>query len=286
MLGRHMRNIRRALQALIFVIPLVAISWLTILIVRQFPHEAEPGISIELAARLQEILGHEVHVGKVFIKPGAWFIDPPTTKVYDIQIAKGKYLAGGLMLHVRKAELDIDIRDAIFNPKRPFIANIDVFDPWLLITRSKTGVWNFSDMIRPRPEAPKRQAVGTVNVQNAYIEYEDEDAPRNAKRPQYSFKAACRKVNGHLQFNADKTVTWTAAGVETTGSVKTLAVLGSYEPDKSRLYVRVDANTLLLKRVSPLFPVEYDALSGALTGRITLLREKPAKSDYRNDLQI
>src|SRR6266700_5134212 len=255
-----MRSVRRALQALIFIIPLVTISWLTILIVRQFPREAEPGISLEVAARLQELLGHEVHVGRVYIRPGAWFLSPPTTRVYDLQIAKGKYLAGGLMFRAPRAELDIDILDVLFNSKRPFIANIDVFDPWLLVTHSKTGVLNFSDMIKPRAEAPKRQAVGTVNFQNASVDYEDDDAPRNAKRPQYSLKGAWRKVNGHLQFNADKAVTWTAAGIETSGSAKTLAVLGSYDPDNNSTYLRVDANTLLLKRISPLLPPEYDAL--------------------------
>ena len=48
----------------------------------------------------------------------------------------------------------------------------------------------------------------------------------------------------------------------------------------------MDANTLLLKRISPLLPPEYDALAGTMTGRVTLLREKQTKADYRNDVQF
>ncbi len=263
-----MRASRRTLVTILLLVPLAILVGLGVLMVRKFYRGAERDLAPILAAEATRALGHEVTVGKVTLKGGHAYVD-------DVRVAEGRTLAErGAIAVARQVIVDFDLRTILLTRKlpTPLFGNVMVLDPVARATRDSRGVWNFQDLFKPRPGPTQPSPVGHVTVVNGIIDYSDAALPRNPKRPLTPVNARFYSVGGDLIFNSDKSVNWEVSGTGTAGKFQSTHVLGSYEPNVKRLFLRVQATGFNMPLLARLLPPDVNVTSGLATGRLTLLR--------------
>src|SRR5207249_1739098 len=109
--------------------------------------------------------------------------------------------------------------------------------------------------------------------------------PHHAARPAGRLRAEFTHLDGSLQFNQDRTVTWSFAARENTDQAVSVAALGSFEPPSNRLYLRVSADRAQTLLANRFLPPGTETLAGLATGQLTLLQERIAGGKLRTDYQ-
>jgi hypothetical protein len=282
-----MRIARRSLTALIFIIPLIILAIVGTYLVRRYYSSAERNLKYVVASEATQALGHEVTVGRVTLKGGYAYVD-------DVKVAEGKTLAErGAILTARQVILDFNLWKLLFEqrePEIPLFANVQVQDPVGHVARDRRGRWNFEDLFKPRPGAAKQRAVGRVELTNGILYYSDAAFPRNPKRPDVPFVARLHAVEGELLFYTNSVTSWNLAGRGDAQQFVSTKVVGTYEPDIQRLFIRVDANRLSLPVLARLLPPDTNATTGLVSGQTTLLRTPgmagPLGMDLQADLRV
>jgi hypothetical protein len=282
-----MRNTRRRLLTfIIFALPLVLLGIMAGVVFNRYWHTAERDLGPVLETEATNALGHEVKVGKVTIKGGFVTVD-------DVRVAEGKTMAErGEIAHARRVILDFDLRRILLSKDKllPLFANADVIDPVAHVRRDAAGKWNFLDLFKPPKGPPGRPAVGTINVTNGTIFYEDAALPRNPKRPADPIKTQFAKIAGHVQLDGDRSATWEAKAFGPPDQIRFAKVLGTYEPATQRLFLRIDADRLSLPLLARFLPPDANLTTGLGSGQLTLLRSLDAQKkpiyDYQADATV
>jgi hypothetical protein len=282
-----MRNTRRRLLTfIIFALPLVLLGIMAGVVFNRYWHTAERDLGPVLETEATKALGHEVKVGKVTIQGGHVTVD-------DVRVAEGKTLAeSGEIAHARRVILDFDLRRILLSKDKllPLFANADVIDPVAHVRRDAAGKWNFQDLFKLPKGPPGRPAVGTINVTNGTLSYEDAALPRNPKRPADALKTTFTRVAGHVQLDNDRSATWEARGFGPAGQLRFAKVLGTYEPATQRLFLRIDADRLSLPMLARFLPPDANLTTGLGSGQLTLLRSLDAQKksiyDYQADVSV
>ncbi len=273
-----MRPVRRILTLLIFSAPLVTLALLAFYIIRGSFHAAERDLAPILSSELSRVTGHDVRIGKVWLKGGDAYLENVSI---DRKLPFGENRVRRIA-SARQVVVDFDLQSLLFerNPKIPLFANASVSDPVAYVARDRTGRWNFADLFKPRREKAARPSVGTVTVTNGRLDYFDSLAPKHKDRPPTPLASSFARVSGSFQFNADKAVTWSLSGNETTGLGKHGIVVGSYEPTGNRLYLRIDAEQVRGTTVNRLLPPGQQIAGGTATGRLTLVHAGEGPFEY------
>lgn len=271
------------LSFLLFVMPLAAVLAFGGLAIRDYYRAAERNLAALLGAEATRLLGREVRVGRAVVEGGHAYLD-------DVRIAEGRTLArSGTMARARRIVLDFDLLRILLERRQdvPLFALVRVLDPVVHVARDRAGRWNFADLFKPRPGPPGRPAVGRVEVLNGALNYEDAALPRHPRQTAPLFRARMTGVNGHLLFHPDRSVSWSAAGQGATGQVQTASVLGTYEPDDQRLFLRIQADRAALPALANRFLLpDVRLLSGFASGQATILHQPGMRGDIPFDLQV
>jgi len=277
-----MRIARRTLTILVILLPLTTVLVLGFLMVHRYYRTAERNLAAILETEATRALGREVRVGKITLEGGYAYLD-------DVRIAEGRTLAErGAIARARQVILDFDLSRILLEESLtiPRFATARVIDPVVHVARDRAGRWNFADLFKPRVGPPTRPLVGRVQVLNGIIDYEDAALPRNPERSAAPLHARAVGIGGHLLFYADNSISWTAEGQGATGQVKTLTVLGTYEPDIQRLFLQINAERAALPLLADRFlPPDTRIAAGFASGKATFLYTPRMRGDLPFDLQ-
>jgi hypothetical protein len=276
-----MRAVRISLTVLIFAVPLVILTTLGVLMVRRYYRGAERVLGPTLAKEATNALGHEVRLGRVRIEGGHAYVD-------DVRIAEGRTLAErGPIATARQVILDFDLPRILFerNLTFPRIATARVIEPTARVTRDRAGRWNFTDIFKPRPGPPRRLLIGKVEVLNGTLYYSDSALPRNPKRPDTPLASQLTGVNGSVQFDADRSVSWQAEGQGNAAQLRSTRVMGTYEPQTRRLFLRIHADHLTGVLANRFLPPDTDLTGGFFSGRVTLVHMPEMRGPLPLDVQ-
>lgn len=263
------RALRRLLTALVFLLPLGLLLTAGILMVRRYFRTAEKDLGPVLAQEATNALGHEVKVGKVTLKGGKAYVD-------NVQIAEGRKLADkGPILTAKQVIADFDLRQILLSGKlpQPLFGNVEVIEPVARLVRDASGRWNFADLIKPQKKTNQPSAVGKVTIRNGVVSYTDYSVPHNPKRPATRLHARLVSVDGTVLFNRDRSVDWdvTARGTQGQVQFQSARVLGGYDPNVPRTYVRANVDRASLPLANRFLPPDTNVAAGLASGRVTLV---------------
>src|SRR5437870_5387439 len=104
-----MRIARRAISALVFILPIAVLIAVGVLVVRRYYRQAEQDLEPILAAELTRALGHETRIGRVTIEQNS-------ATVTDIHVALGptfRSSGGREIASAKRVILDFDIRQIL-----------------------------------------------------------------------------------------------------------------------------------------------------------------------------
>ncbi len=284
-----MRTVHRSLITLVVIfVPLLAVLWLGFQSVMRFIGAAERDLAPILAAEISRSLGRETTVQKVTIRGGYAYVD-------GLAVAEDKTFAvseGRSFLSARRLILDFDLRKILLekNPEIPLFTKVQVIEPVARLSRDHNGIWNFDDLLKQKREPAKRLGVGSLDVINGTVLYEDEAAPMNARRSPIPFKATLQQVRGNVEFNSDKSITAALTGTESTGLLRSFSGLGAYEPSDRRLYVRLNVEEGSIPNITRLLPPEHNLTAGVISGQLTYYR-RPIEDgkfavEYQADVSV
>lgn len=276
-----MRLLCRTLSLLILLVPLTLVLVFGLLALRRF-YQTVQGYRVSiLQTEVTRALGREVKVGSVTIAGRYVYLD-------DVQIAeKGVPVAGGRLAGARRVVMDFDLRKILLEKDLtvPRFADVWLQNPVVHISRDREGRWNFEDLIKPPPERPTRPIVGRVHVVNGTLLYDDEAFPRNPKRPATPFQARLADISGLLTMEPNNDYTWSAATRDADGRVRRAEVIGSYEADKGRLFLKVVADRIDIPRLVGRFLPPDTQVTGFASGQLTLVWTPDMRGDVPADLQ-
>jgi hypothetical protein len=260
---------RRFSTTLLFFLPLVALTFLAVDLVRRYYRQAERDVRPVLEQELTRTLEHEVRIGKVTIRGGFAYLD-------DVRLSEGKTFAdvgGREIAHARQVVIDVDLRRILLSKDKtlPLFAHADVIEPVGYVRRNAAGRWNFEDLFKRREKPPARPGIGTVTVQRGTVYFDDEAMLRHQRRPRTRFSTRFDNVNGTMQFYGSRGAAWqlTVGGGELAGPT---SISGSYDPLQPNLLVRVEATRARLRLLSRFLPPDFQLDDGLGSGRITVAR--------------
>lgn len=126
-------------------------------------------------AQLSTALDREVRIGRLegnFIRG---------LELHDLAIARGKHLADGALVRIKRARVEYDLPSVLGRKVPPVeaIRQVEIDEPWLYLSRDANGRLNLQDLSKPGPprQGPAPRFLGTVTIRRGTVVFEDHQVP-------------------------------------------------------------------------------------------------------------
>ncbi len=244
-----MRRLRLLINALLFLVPICVLSIGAYRFVQRIFRylNTDARLAGTASAEATRALGRRVVIGDVKIDGHPFGLFGASRIVLkNIFVADSPTDDTTAFVRAGSVTIAYSLRQILSgDAKTALVDEIRVVRPELMLSRDPRGLWNFTQLIKPRTGGG-RPFVDRVAFTDGTVLYNDQAFPHPPKVPARPLRTHLGHLSGIILIRPDKSVAFDVAGIATPDIVKEFHVVGIFDPATLRSTVHVAANDLSL----------------------------------------
>jgi autotransporter translocation and assembly factor TamB len=251
-----MRRLRFWINALLFLVPICVLSVGAYRFVRRvFGYlNTDARLAGTASAEATRALGRRVVIGDVKLSANPFGLFGASRIVLkNIFVANSATDDTTAFVQAGSVTIAYNLRQVLLgNLKTPLVDEIRIVRPEAMLTRNLSGLWNFTQLIKPR-KSGGRPFVDRIAFLDGTVLYNDLAFPHPPKVASRPLRTRFDHLTGIVLIRPDKTAAFDVAGIATPDIVKEFHLTGVFDPATLRSTIHIAANQLSLPFVSARF---------------------------------
>ncbi|CCW36044.1 hypothetical protein CTKA_01858 [Chthonomonas calidirosea] len=244
-----MRYVRRLLNGLLLLLPAGLVLVGGIFGVRRWTAFllSDQNLARILSNQATQALGRPVRVGRVHFQYSPFRLTANRVSLYQVFVAASPHTSSVPLATAAKVSLSYDLATLLFSHdlQTPYVRQIQLTDPFLFVARNRSGLWNFSQLLKPKKK-PGRPLTRHIFIANGTLRYSDSAllSPRTA-----AVHAILTHINGTIALLPNGTFGLDLSGVGRQGLQGTLHSTLLLQPNQV-LTLQIDGKGLHLPAIA------------------------------------